>query len=178
MGFYSPALRLDAATILSAQLMTRIQPKGLGRPASRMGLMQIHSAVFAALFLKRSPALSVLRITEQTPTSILMGGRESPERPERQGAFQSRFTRYPILLPLQPAGLPQCHWPKIFICWIEPTLNIANFQAPFLPCGASGGGLCHMVATTTRGRPPRSKLGPSFSMRNPPSRRSPATAGA
>jgi hypothetical protein len=114
MGFYSPALRLDATTILPAQLMTRIQPKGLGRPASRMGLMQIHSAVFAALFLKRSPALSVLRITEQArqPTSILMGGRASPERPERQGAFQSRFTRYPMLLPLQPAGLPQCHWPK------------------------------------------------------------------
>jgi len=63
MGFYSPALRLDAATILPAQLMTR------------MGLMQIHSAVFAALFLKRSPALSVLRITEQAPANLNLDGR-------------------------------------------------------------------------------------------------------
>jgi hypothetical protein len=57
--------------------MTRIQPKGLGRPASRMGLMQIHSAVFAALFLKRSPALSVLRITEQAPANLNLDGRSS-----------------------------------------------------------------------------------------------------
>ncbi len=82
-----------------------------------------------------------------------------------------------MLLPLQPAGLPQCRWPKYSFAGVEPTPNIAIFQALFCPA-TLWTEPCHTPATTTRGRPARSSLTASFSTRNPPSRRRPATAEA
>jgi hypothetical protein len=138
--------------------------------------MQIHSAVFAALFLQRSPAPSVLRITEQTrqPTSILMGGRASPERPERQEPFNRGSRDIRCCCRCNRPGFRNATG-QIIIRWSRTYPEHCDFPSPFLPREREPEP-CHISATTTRGRPARSWRRPLFSTRKPPASSKPATS--